>query len=1315
MPIQIYNEQSDATNGAVLSGELVLGGSPWDLSGINGSPPQSFTILIRGNRSSAADVDNYIIRRDDLILAPGTLLQDYAVDVCLNGRTAGSTTSFNSGTQPFDAAPSIFGNYGVLTGLSIANSNYLRYTISGSTFFGVTVKDNNAFVGDYTLELSLVYVPTAALNPRLSVFNSSVSVQNEGNSGSTNYVFTIHRTGLTSGFTSVNWAVAGVGGQPTTTNDFVPGSALSGLLTFAPTETEKTVTVQVAGDTTFEPDETFDLILSGATSGAEIIRASQRAVITNDDAPPPPATLAIAPANAIRAEGTGGTSTPFTFTVTRSGDTSSASSASWAVAGSGTHPATAFDFSGNALPTGTVSFAAGQSSASITVNVNPDSTVEQDEGFTVTLTNPAGASLTTATAAGIILNDDVAPPPPPPPSLPTLAITPAAADKAEGTGSTPTPFTFTVSRSGDTSSASSASWAVAGSGTHPATAFDFSGNALPTGTVSFAAGQSSASITVNVNPDSTVENDELFTVTLSNPSGASLTTATASGVIRNDDAAPPPPPTAPSTVAIVVSTNGSEAGSIPSLFTITRTGDLSTSLSVPWSRGGTAVLGIDFNGPTSGVIVFPAGSALATLSIPTLDDTFRDPGETLTITLSPPAGTTVTPGGSLSATAIQVDDDTLAPVVTPAVVTAVGFGGHDGRLALGEAITLTVTFSKTVVAGTGANLPSILFNSGGRAAYISGSGSTQLIFRYVPAAGENTSDLATAAANALSGLIRDLDGNAVGSAGLNNRRPSGSVVVDTFAPSVVGCAFSRNSGILALGTSLTFTITFSETVVVSGSGASLPSLLLNNGGRASYVSGSGSTQLVFSYVPAAGQSIPALATASANALSGLIHDQAGNAVAAAGFNNRRPSGTLRVDALAPSVTGCSFSRNSGVLAVGTSLFLTLTFSETVVVSGSGAGLPSILLNSGGRAFYVSGSGSTKLIFKTTIAKGQFALALATASANALSGFIRDPAGNAVLASGFNNRRPSGTLRVDTLAPSVTGCAFSRNSGFLALGEALSLTITFSETVVISGSGTSRPSLLLNSGGRAFYVSGSGSSQLVFRYVPAAGENTSALATAASNALSGLIRDLFGNVVVASGFNNRTPMGSLGVDTRPRLLTIAQTRDGEEQGAVAAVFTLSKTGPRTSPLTVAYTLSGSATPGNDYSGAITGTVTFPVGSNTTTLTIPIADDAQVEGQEVIIARLTAPAGYSLVPGFETADALLIDNDPLTGLGRRLGTPLPSQVPLQTHLTPSAAPGPLAASMPAPPLPHAPSWDGGTVVEPMQDASPLAILPVAEPLA
>ena len=117
---------------------------------------------------------------------------------------------------------------------------------------------------------------------------------------------------------------------------------------------------------------------------------------------------------------------------------------------------------------------------------------------------------------------------------------------------------------------------------------------------------------------------------------------------------------------------------------------------------------------------------------------------------------------------------------------------------------------------------------------------------------------------------------------------------------------------------------------------------------------------------------------------------------------------------------------------------------------------------------------------------------------------------------------------------------------------------------------------------------------------------------------------------------------------PQRLVIAQTRDGNETGPVAAVFTLSRTGPRTAPLTVGYTLSGSATAGVDFFGTATGTVAFVAGSNTTTLAIPIFNDAVSDPDEQIIATITAPQGYTIVSGFEMAAALIIDNDPITGL-------------------------------------------------------------------
>ncbi|MCZ8192555.1 MAG: hypothetical protein O9326_23280, partial [Microcystis sp. LE19-338.1B] len=125
-------------------------------------------------------------------------------------------------------------------------------------------------------------------------------------------------------------------------------------------------------------------------------------------------TLAIAATNANQTEGNSG-SKAFTFTVTRSVNTTGTNNVNWAVTGSGSNPANATDFVGSVLPSGTVSFATGETSKVITVDVQGDTTVELNENFTVTLSNATnGATITTATATGTIQNDDVA--------VPTLAI-----------------------------------------------------------------------------------------------------------------------------------------------------------------------------------------------------------------------------------------------------------------------------------------------------------------------------------------------------------------------------------------------------------------------------------------------------------------------------------------------------------------------------------------------------------------------------------------------------------------------------------------------------------------------------------------------------------------------------------------------------------------------------------------------------------------------------------------------------------------------------------------------------------------------------
>jgi len=61
-----------------------------------------------------------------------------------------------------------------------------------------------------------------------------------------------------------------------------------------------------------------------------------------------------------------------------------------------------------AAQTGTITFAPGVTSMLITIGVVGDTAVEPDESFTVTLSNPTNATISTATGTGTILNDDSA-------------------------------------------------------------------------------------------------------------------------------------------------------------------------------------------------------------------------------------------------------------------------------------------------------------------------------------------------------------------------------------------------------------------------------------------------------------------------------------------------------------------------------------------------------------------------------------------------------------------------------------------------------------------------------------------------------------------------------------------------------------------------------------------------------------------------------------------------------------------------------------------------------------------------------------------
>jgi hypothetical protein len=213
-----------------------------------------------------------------------TTLADAKLAVTLSG-PSGKTVTVAYGTA--DGSATAPGDYGSAQGVVIIpagqTSGAIHAAVRGDTAvepaekFAVSLSaPENATVGTGAADVTIVD------DEALRVDVASPSVQ-EGNTGTTAATFTLTlNTAAPSGAeVSVPYTVKGL----TAT---VPGdvAAASSTATFGPGETTKQVTVQVQGDTTPEPNETFRLQLgtASASDGRTVLAGETTvATITDDD------------------------------------------------------------------------------------------------------------------------------------------------------------------------------------------------------------------------------------------------------------------------------------------------------------------------------------------------------------------------------------------------------------------------------------------------------------------------------------------------------------------------------------------------------------------------------------------------------------------------------------------------------------------------------------------------------------------------------------------------------------------------------------------------------------------------------------------------------------------------------------------------------------------------------------------------------------------------------------------------------------------------------------------------------------------------
>ena len=373
------------------------------------------------------------------------------------------------------------------------------------TFAGLpqnaTLKTNNlifriSYTGGDGNDVVLTRLPHA----NLSINDITVT---EGNTGTKNAVFTVSLSSPTPETVSVNAITAN--GTAKAPGDF---TASGQTLTFAPNQLSKTFSVPIVGDTTDENNETFFVLLSSAAN-AGITRARGVGTINDDDAAP-----LITIDNLSIGEGNSGQRTAV-FVLHLSQASGKAVKVNYATA---VGTATAGNDYVAVAPT-QITFNVGQTVTLARVLINGDLLTEPDETFLINLSAPVNGTIADNQAVGTILNDD---------SAPALSINDVSI--AEGNSGTKT-LTFTVSLSKASGQTVTVNYATA-----DGVARSTSDYVAKSGSLSFAPGSAlTRTISITINGDTAVEEDETFFVFLSGQTNASVSKARGIGTLTNDD------------------------------------------------------------------------------------------------------------------------------------------------------------------------------------------------------------------------------------------------------------------------------------------------------------------------------------------------------------------------------------------------------------------------------------------------------------------------------------------------------------------------------------------------------------------------------------------------------------------------------------------------------------------------------------------------------------------------------------------------------------------------------------------------------------
>ncbi len=459
------------------------------------------------------------------------------------------------------------------------------------------------------------------------------------------------------------------------------------------------------------------------------------------------------------------------------------------------------------------------------------------------------------------------------------------------------------------------------------------------------------------------------------------------------------------------------------------------------------------------------------------------------------------------------------------------------------------------------------------------------------------------------------------------------------------------------GSAVTITVNFTQAVNVNG----VPTLILNNGRVATYVSGSGTTDLVFTYTVSAGDDVLALNYQDTSSLvlsnnSTVTLVSTGNNADTTlppptGTGSMPSANTVVIDTSIPSISSVTALNQNGTYVKDGKLYITVTVSEAVIVEG----VPTLALNTGnstnGSATYISGSGTNTLTFEYTVRPGDKVADLNYVSTNSLTGgTIKDAANNVATVTlpettAATSLGGAKDIALDT-TPKVASITTTTANGTYTAGSVINFTVTFTDAVTTTGPVT----LTLANGATATCTNVTNSSTMNCAYTVQTGDTSADLTYRDMSSLTG------GTVTSAA---NPTLTA---VRTLPEPSTFATSHDivisapaatptisfsstsgnvAENGGNYSVTFNLSAPSTQDITFTIA-SGNGTAIGGTDFT-AVNQVVTIPAGQTSFTLNIPVTNDGVYEGNETFTLSMSGVSANATLAASATQTVTITDDE------------------------------------------------------------------------